>query len=135
MSPWLNNERRVVFSTPLKAPAFIKKIVGQKVTVCTAFTWLLSCLQPVIQHSTLQTCNQCMCSAACILHATSQVANAGVEVLEVIETQLLQRQPDGSIIVESKPLLAAPGASKFTTHAFFSMKEEVNGHKNCTVRH
>ena len=65
----------------------------------------------------------------------SQVANAGVEVLEVIETQLLQRQPDGSIIIESKPLLAAPGASKFTTHAFFSMKEEVNGHKNCTVRY
>ena len=57
VSPWLNNERRVVFSTPLKAPAFIKKIVGQKVTVCTAFTWLLSCMQPVVQHRTLQTCN------------------------------------------------------------------------------
>lgn len=54
-------------------------------------------------------------------------------MLEVIETQLLQRQPDGSIIVESKPLLAAPGASKFTTHAYFSMREEVNGQKSCVV--
>lgn len=55
-------------------------------------------------------------------------------MLEVIETQLLQRQPDGTIVVESKPLLAAPGASKFTTSAFFTMREEVNGQKNCTVR-
>lgn len=28
VSPWVNNERRVTFSTPLKAPAFIKKLVG-----------------------------------------------------------------------------------------------------------
>ena len=34
VSPWQGNERKVVFSTPLKAPAFIRKIVGQKVTDC-----------------------------------------------------------------------------------------------------
>lgn len=58
---------------------------------------------------------------------------AGVEVLEIIETQLLQRHPDGSLIVESKPVLAAPGASKFLTHASFSMSNEVNGKKSCKV--
>lgn len=59
--------------------------------------------------------------------------HVGVEVLEVIETQLLQRQPDGSIVVESRPVLAAPGASKFTTHALFTMRDEVNGQKRCLV--
>ncbi len=63
----------------------------------------------------------------------SAVSIAGVEVLEIIETQLLQRQPDGSLVVESKPVLAAPGASKFTTHALFSMSEAVNGKKSCKV--
>ncbi len=56
-----------------------------------------------------------------------------MEVLEIVETQLLQRRPDGSLIVESKPVLAAPGASKFVTNAFFSMSNEVNGKKNCKV--
>jgi len=56
-----------------------------------------------------------------------------VEVLEIIETQLLQRRPDGSLIVDSKPVLAAPGASKFLTHASFSMSNEVNGKKSCKV--
>ena len=58
---------------------------------------------------------------------------AGVEVLEIIETQLLQRRPDGSLVVESKPVLAAPGASKFLTHASFSMSNEVNSKKSCKV--
>ena len=58
---------------------------------------------------------------------------AGVEVLEIVETQLLQRQADGSLVVESRPVLAAPGASKFTTHALFSMTEAVNGRKSCKV--
>ena len=58
---------------------------------------------------------------------------AGVEVLEIIETQLLQPQADGSLVVESRPVLAAPGASKFTTHALFSMTEAVNGKKSCKV--
>lgn len=84
VSPWQNGERRVTFSTPLKAPAFVKKIVG-------------------------------------------------VEVLEIIETQLLQRHADGSLVVESKPVLAAPGASKFLTHALFSMSDEVNGKKSCKI--
>lgn len=59
---------------------------------------------------------------------------AGVEVLEIIETQLLHRQSDGSLEVESTPVLAAPGASKFTTHALFSMSETVNGRKSCKVQ-
>ncbi|KAL3149525.1 hypothetical protein ABBQ32_002305 [Trebouxia sp. C0010 RCD-2024] len=84
VSPWQGNERKVTFSTPLKAPAFIKKLVG-------------------------------------------------VEVLEIIETQLLHRQSDGSLEVESTPVLAAPGASKFTTHALFSMSETVNGRKSCKI--
>ena len=57
----------------------------------------------------------------------------GVEVLEVIETQQMQHYTDGSIVVESKPLLAAPGASKFTTHGVFMMREQINGQKSCTV--
>ena len=59
---------------------------------------------------------------------------AGVEVLEIIETQLLHRQTDGSLEVESRPVLAAPGASKFTTHVLFSMSEAVNGTKSCKVQ-
>ncbi|KAL3132882.1 hypothetical protein ABBQ38_006801 [Trebouxia sp. C0009 RCD-2024] len=82
VSRWQSDERKVTFSTPLKAPAFIKKLVG-------------------------------------------------VEVLEIIETQLLHRQSDGSLEVESRPVLAAPGASKFTTHASFSMSEAVNGKRSC----
>ena len=54
-------------------------------------------------------------------------------MLEIIETQLLQRHPDGNLVVESKPILAAPGASKFTTHALFSMSNEVNGKSSCKV--
>ena len=56
-----------------------------------------------------------------------------MEVLEIIETQLLQRQSDGSLVVESLPLLSAPGASKFTTHALFIMSDEVNGKQCCKV--
>ena len=56
-----------------------------------------------------------------------------MEVLEIIETQLLQRRPDGSLSVESRPVLAAPGASKFLTNALFSMSNEVNGKKSCKV--
>lgn len=55
-------------------------------------------------------------------------------MLEIIETQFLQRQADGSLVVESRPVLAAPGASKFTTHALFSMTEAVNGRKSCKVQ-
>lgn len=84
VSRWQSDERKVTFSTPLKAPAFIKKLVG-------------------------------------------------VEVLEIIETQLLHRQSDGSLEVESRPVLAAPGASKFTTHASFSMSEAVNGKRSCKI--
>ena len=56
---------------------------------------------------------------------------AGVEVLEIVETQTLQQHADGSLVVESLPLLAAPGASKFTTHALFIMTEAVNGKQCC----
>ena len=54
-------------------------------------------------------------------------------MLEIIETQQLQKQPDGSLVIESKPLLAAPGASKFLTHALFSMSDAVNGKRSCKV--
>lgn len=54
-------------------------------------------------------------------------------MLEIIETQVLQHRPDGSLIVESKPVLAAPGASKFLTHASFSMSNEVNSKKGCKI--
>lgn len=57
----------------------------------------------------------------------------GVEVLEVVETQTLQQHADGSLVVESLPLLAAPGASKFTTHALFIMTEAVNGKQCCKL--
>lgn len=74
----------------------------------------------------------CSCSnQAC--NTLKQYELVGVEVLEIIETQLLERRPDGSLIVESKPVLAAPGASKFLTNALFSMSNEVNGKKSCKV--
>lgn len=113
VSPWQSDERRVTFSTPLKAPAFIKKLVGQ---------W---CLQPF--DTVFRRC------VTCFTWETFENSAAGVEVLEIIETQLLQRQADGSLVVESRPVLAAPGASKFTTHALFTMTEAVNGRKSCKV--
>ena len=110
VSPWQSDERRVTFSTPLKAPAWVKKLVGQ------------CCL---LYFDTL------FLQAYFLLHLGG--IHTGVEVLEIIETQHLQRQAGGSLVVESRPVLAAPGASKFTTHALFSMTETVNGIKSCKV--
>ena len=46
VSPWEDNERRVVFSTPLKAPAFIRKMIGQHLRCCKSVLvqCLLTCL-------------------------------------------------------------------------------------------
>lgn len=115
VSRWQSDERKVTFSTPLKAPAFIKKLVGQ----CS----LLAVIQQLYRSEfSLPQLRQALYQSA-----------AGVEVLEIIETQLLHRQSDGSLEVESRPVLAAPGASKFTTHASFSMSEAVNGKRSCKV--
>lgn len=46
VSPWLNNERKVTFSTPLKAPAFIKKLVGWCCLLCIdTGLWQVHCLR------------------------------------------------------------------------------------------
>ncbi len=148
--PWRNNQRTISFWTPLKAPAFVCKMIGE-VQRCAAASAgmnsyadkdvMLSILSVcMMRHSSswlLQThmrnghCRQrtpSVCMHSCPSHA------AGTDVLNILDKQ--ERSFDattGNIVIRSTPELQSASGSKFVTSVVFTMQNVTNGRKTCRV--
>ena len=67
-------------------------------------------------------------------HMLSNYWNAGTSTLMIRETQQKQWHEDGSLTVNSEPVLEFVGGSKFTTAAEFTVQAEGSGCKVPSTR-